>query len=282
MNNARFNTLLVRLPEGVAFSLPLAGPVTRFLAWLVDCAATLLLFNLIQWFVLPLLVISEDFAGAVATLLFFAVPILYGIGFEGFWRGQTPGKRLLRLRVADVRGLRLRFSQVVVRNLLRPVDALPGFYLVGGAACFLSRRCQRLGDLAADTVVIRVRPAPEPDLRGLLMAGKKYNSLHAHPVLSARLRSRVGPAEAAVLLGALGRREELEPSARVEIFAELAGRLRATLGGGELPEDLREGLTDEQFVRNAADVLHESKTRQGRGDEITTPRTAGWPRGSRG
>lgn len=255
--NARFNTLLVRLPEGVTFSLPLAGPVTRFLAWLVDCAATLALFKLISYLVLPLMVVNLDFANALRTLLFFVVPILYGIIFEGFWRGQTPGKRLLRLRVADVRGLRLRFSQVVVRNLLRPVDALPGFYLVGGAACLLNRRCQRLGDLAADTVVIRTRPAPEPDLRGI-MAGK-YNSLRAHPVLAARLRARIGPAEAAVLLGALGRREELEPTARVEIFRELAGRLRATLGGGELPEDLREGLTDEQFVRNAADVLHEQR-----------------------
>ena len=255
--NARFNTLLVRLPEGVTFSLPLAGPVTRFLAWLVDCAATLLIFQIVNLLIRPVLLVNEDFGGAVRTLLFFALPILYGIAFEGLWRGQTPGKRILRLRVADVRGLRLRFSQVVVRNLLRAVDALPMFYLIGGAACFLNRRCQRLGDLAADTVVIRTSPAPEPNLRGI-MAGK-YNSLRAHPVLAARLRSRVGPAETAVLLGVLGRREELEPTARVEIFGELAGRLRATLGG-ELPEELREGLTDEQFVRNAADVLHEQRT----------------------
>lgn len=267
MRHARFNTLLVRLPEGVWFSLPLAGPVTRFLAWLIDCAATLLLFNLINYLVLPFILVNGDLGGALRALLFFGVPILYGIGFEGFWRGQTPGKRVLRLRVADARGLRLRFSQVVVRNLLRAVDALPVFYLVGGTACFLSRRCQRLGDLAADTVVIRTRPAPEPDLRGLL-AGK-YNSLRAHPVLAARLRSRVGPAEAAVLLGALGRREELEPAARVEIFGALAARLRAALGGGgggggELPEDLTGGLTDEQFVRNAADVLHEQRAGAGR------------------
>ena len=258
--NSRFNTLLVSLPEGVTFSLPLAGPVTRFLAWLIDCAATLLLFQLINLFLLPLVVVNPDFGAAASTLLFFAVPILYGIAFEGLWRGQTPGKRVLRLRVADVRGLRLRFSQVVVRNLLRAVDALPLFYGVGGAACLLNRRGQRLGDLAADTVVVRTRPAPEPDLRGLMT--DRYNSLRAFPVLAARLRSRVGPAETAVLLGALGRREELEPAARVEIFNELAGRLRATLGG-ELPEELREGLTDEQFVRNAADVLHEQRAGRG-------------------
>lgn len=253
MNAPKFNTLLVRLPEGVSFSLPLAGPVTRFLAWAVDCAATLLIFNLLNQ-LLPLVAWGRDFLGALQALLFFAVPILYGIGFEALWRGQTPGKRVLRLRVADAGGLRLRFSQVALRNLLRAVDVLPVFYLVGGAACLLSRRSQRLGDLAADTVVLRVRQPAEPDLRHV-MAGK-YNSLRDHPVLAARLRQRVGPAEAATALNALLRREELEPAARVAIFADLAARLRAA---APLPEVLAEGLTDEQLVRNAVDVLYQTR-----------------------
>ena len=74
---------------------------------------------------------------------------------EWYWRGQTVGKRVLKLRVMDEQALRLEFSQIVVRNLLRFVDFLPGLYLVGGTACVLSRRFQRLGDLAANTIVVR-------------------------------------------------------------------------------------------------------------------------------
>lgn len=251
MTAPRFNTLLVRLPEGVTFTLPLAGPVTRFLAWSIDAFATALLFYILLK-VLPLLsALSPDLSTALMLILFFVVPILYGLLFEWLWRGQTPGKRVLGLRVADAGGLQLRFSQVVLRNLLRAVDLLPVCYLLGGAACLLSRRSQRLGDLAADTVVLRVRQPPEPSLRGIL-AGK-YNSLRDHPVLAARLRQRVGPVEAGVALQAVLRRDELDPPARVAIFAELAARLRAAV---TLPEELAEGLTDEQLVRNAVDVIH--------------------------
>ena len=68
-------------------------------------------------------------------ILYFVVWIGYGILFEWFWRGQTPGKRLFRLRVMDVNGLRLQFHQILMRNLLRAVDSLPACYLVGGLAC---------------------------------------------------------------------------------------------------------------------------------------------------
>ena len=74
---------------------------------------------------------------------------------EWRWRGQTIGKRLLRLRVVDAEGMRLQFNQIVTRNLLRFVDSLPAFYFVGGLACWLSPKCQRLGDIAANTIVIR-------------------------------------------------------------------------------------------------------------------------------
>ena len=254
MPSARAHSLDIRLPEGVVFSLPLAGPGTRFLAWLVDLLGVLGLLFLVNTAVHLLFIFTPDAAAGVSILLTFAVPIFYGIVFEGFWRGQTPGKRLLRLRVMDARGLRLDLRQVIIRNLLRAVDGLPALYLVGGAACFFTARAQRLGDLAADTVVVRAERPAAPDLAQV--AAGKYNTLRDHPVLAARLRQRVPPAEAGLALQALLRRNVLDPEARLELFAPLAARFRAA---GPLPEELTFDLTDEQLVRNVVDVLFQSR-----------------------
>ena len=251
---AKKYTLDIRLPEGVTFSLPLAGPATRFLAWLLDLALTLALILALNAALRPLLVLLPGLGAGVAVLLLFAVPIFYGILFEGFWRGQTPGKRVLRLRVMDAGGLRLDFRQVVIRNLLRAVDILPQFYLVGGAACVFSRRAQRLGDLAADTVVVRSERLLAPDLAQI--APGKYNTLRDHPVLAARLRQRVGPVEAGIALQALLRRNTLEPRARTDLFARLAARFRAAV---PLPGEVEMDVADEQYVRNVVDVLFHAR-----------------------
>ena len=254
VTSAKQYTLDIRLPEGVVFSLPLAGPATRFLAWLLDLVLTLAVILALNAVLRPVFVLLPDVGAGVSILLFFAVPILYGILFESFWRGQTPGKRALRLRVMDAGGLRLDFRQVVIRNLLRAVDILPQFYLVGGAVCVLSRRAQRLGDLAADTVVVRSERLLAPDLAQI--APGKYNTLRDHPVLAARLRQRVGPAEAGIALQALLRRNTLEPAARAELFAQLAARFRAAV---PLPEEVEMDVADEQYVRNVVDVVFQGR-----------------------
>jgi uncharacterized RDD family membrane protein YckC len=184
------NTLQIRTPGGGVFSQELAGPVPRFLAWLID-AAILFGASMALGVALSLLsVIAGGFVQAFAIIAFFLVSVGYSIFLEWFWRGQTVGKRTLRLRVVDAQGLRLKFSQIVIRNLLRVVDAMPAlFYLVGGMACVLSRRSQRLGDFAANTIVVHIPNIRAPNL-DQIMAGK-YNSLRAYPHLEARLRQRV-------------------------------------------------------------------------------------------
>ncbi|HAV61920.1 MAG TPA: RDD family protein, partial [Verrucomicrobiales bacterium] len=142
--NGRTHTLTVQTPEGVVFAMRLAGPITRFLAWGVDVLFLWMLTNFIGFFGSLLGFISPDFATAISILMFFALTLSYGIALEWLWRGQTLGKKLLRLRVVDIEGMRLQFSQVVVRNLLRAVDSLPFFYVVGGITCLFSRHVQRL------------------------------------------------------------------------------------------------------------------------------------------
>ena len=243
--------LQIRTVEGVVFSLLLAGPVIRFLAWLVDLACIMVLMTVFGLLTALLGMLSWNLAGALSAIGYFLISIGYGIACEWGWRGQTVGKRILGLRVVDAEGLRLQFNQVVTRNLLRFVDSLPATYLVGGLACWLSPKCQRLGDLAANTVVIRSPRVIEPDLDQLL-AGK-FNSLRQYPHLAARLRQSVSPVESAVALQALIRREALEPAERIALFADLTAHFRArTL----FPPEAKDGISGEHNLRHVMEVLH--------------------------
>jgi uncharacterized RDD family membrane protein YckC len=248
------STLLIRTPEGIVFSQMLAGPVTRCLAWLVDALCLSVLLVVLGQFLILVQLISANLALALYSLGYFAISIGYGIVCEWWWRGQTVGKKVFRLRVVDAQGLRLQFNQVVTRNLLRFVDSLPLFYFVGGIACWLNSKCQRLGDLAANTIVIRSPRVTEPDLDQLL-AGK-YNSLRPYPHLVARLRQRVAPAEASVALQALLRRDEFDPRARLELFAELAAHFRTKV---DFPAEALDGIADEQYLRNVVDVVYRTR-----------------------
>jgi uncharacterized RDD family membrane protein YckC len=249
------STLFIRTPEGIVFSQLLAGPVIRFFAWLIDQLCIQVLLTVLGLAINVLDVIGYEFAIAFYVIGWFVVGIGYGIFFEWSWRGQTIGKRLFRLRVVDVEGMRLQFNQIVVRNLLRFVDQLPAFYFVGGVTCWLNSKCQRLGDLAANTVVTRSPRIAEPDL-GQLLAGK-YNSLRQFPHLVARLRQNVSSGEADIALQALLRRDEFDPMARVGLFDDLAAYFRAKV---EFPPEATDGVTDEQYLRNLVDVLYRTRS----------------------
>jgi uncharacterized RDD family membrane protein YckC len=126
------STLSIRTPEGILFSQTLAGPVTRFFAWFIDQLCIQTAITMVGTIFGLLAILNSNFAIALYVLAYFVISIGYGIFFEWTWRGQTIGKKLFHLRVTDVEGMRLQFNQIVVRNLLRFVDALPVFYLVGG------------------------------------------------------------------------------------------------------------------------------------------------------
>lgn len=254
MARGRSNSLVVRTPEGIEFSILLAGPVVRFLAWGIDIGCISVVIGLITALLKLFSVISQDLGMALVTLAGFIVSVGYGIGCEWFLRGQTLGKRLLRLRVVDEQGLRLQFSQVVVRNLLRVVDSIPLLYLVGGVACLISGKSQRLGDIAASTIVVRNPELFLPELGRL--ADDKFNSLAEHPHLAARLRQKAGREEVAIALRALLRRGELEPAARVELFAALADHFRSLV---KFPPEAVDGVADERYVRNVVDLVFSRK-----------------------
>ena len=246
----RTDIVLVRTPEGVEFALPLAGPFIRMLAFMIDAAAIGAAGITLQRVTAVLGLVSEDAFQTVLAVLYFATTLLYGILTEWLWRGQTIGKRLLGLRVVEANGLRLKPAQVIVRNLMRFIDVLPLFYLVGGVSCLVSQRRQRLGDIAAGTIVIRISKLSEPDVEQLL--GNKYNSLNEHRHLAARLRQKTTPEVAQLALEAVLRRDELQPTARLVLFREFADYFKALV---QFPIEITEQLSDEQYVRNTVDVL---------------------------
>jgi uncharacterized RDD family membrane protein YckC len=248
---ARVSLLNIATPEGVTFSLPLAGPITRAVAFAVDYFVASMIYKVLMIGVGVIAMVSEDVGGFIFYILQLVVFNTYTLLCEMLWRGKTVGKHVVGLRVMDERGLRLQPSQVLVRNLVRFVDALPLFYAVGGAVCLFSRRCQRLGDLAAGTVVVRNIKIVPPDVEGIL--GGKYNSFRAYPHLEARLRQKVSAEEAQIALSALVRRDELDVEATVKLFETMAQRFRAAV---KFPDEAEFGLSDEQYVRNVVDTLY--------------------------
>jgi len=250
--------LRIRLPEGVAIRLQLAGPATRMVAFLVDSAITAVASSLALRTTDLVRFFNQDWASALYILGFFLFYIGYGIGCEYFWKGQTLGKWMLGLRVMDMTGLELQFSQVVIRNLLRIFDQLPALGLVGGLAMLASKHRQRLGDLAAGTVVIRDRQPEPKDLSGLVRS--RYNSFLPHQILCARVRKLVPPEACAVAVEALLRRDELDDRARVQLFDEMATYFQNLV---PFPPSDTESITSEQYVRNVVEILYRRTAQSG-------------------
>jgi uncharacterized RDD family membrane protein YckC len=148
----------VEIPGGIELEAQLVGPIPRFLAFVID-----LIIRAILMFVVSLVSIPFGQLGAGFWLItLFLVEWFYPVLFEVLWRGQTPGKRVLGISVVHDDLTPVSFGTSMVRNLLRTVDFLPFFYLFGLIAMVSNRRFQRLGDLAAGTLVISVRESAKP------------------------------------------------------------------------------------------------------------------------
>lgn len=247
----RHDMLTLQTADGHHLALPLAGPMTRFVAWAIDCGGSMAVILLLNMLLQVFSLAGTDLVTAARILLAFVVNIGFSILFEWGWRGQTPGKRVMGIRVLDAQGLRLTPGQVVLRNLLRLVDALPMLYAVGGVAMTLSPSRQRLGDLVSNTIVVRQRASATPDFSVLMP--DKYNSFRDYPHLEARLRQRLELEGVGLLVQALLRRGELDPKARAALYAELVAWLASVV---PFPDAATRGLTDEQYLRNVLDSLY--------------------------
>ncbi len=139
----------IATPEGIELTLRLAGPVPRALAWAIDVVARAVVVAIIAIVVAGL----QKFGMAIILLSAFTVEWLYPAWFEATW-GATPGKRMMGLVVLNDDGTPVRWPAALTRNLLRVVDFMPAMYLGGFIAMVMSRDFKRMGDLAANTLVV--------------------------------------------------------------------------------------------------------------------------------
>ncbi len=220
----------IATPEGLPVQLQLADLGSRFIAFGFDLALQLVIIALVA------VVAFSVLGGAVATSVFvvslFAVIWFYHVLFEVLAGGRTPGKRLTHLRVVRDDGAPVDLPASAVRNLLRVVDLL-FFFLPAMLSILFTRRHQRVGDLAAGTLVIRDAPrmSPSPS-HPLAPSAAPGAPASAPPRPAAPLDvSAVTVAEVAAVRRFLARRDELDREARQRLAYRLEGGLRAKVAG---------------------------------------------------
>jgi len=153
----------IETPEGVSIELKPAGPSPRAVAWVIDLAIRLTLLLFIG-LILNLLLDKTGYG--LWLILFFLTEWFYSVLFEVLWQGQTPGKKIMGLTVMNKDGTPVSWGPSLLRNLLRVADSMPLFplgneappilplYGLGFLVCILNKRFQRLGDMAAGTLVV--------------------------------------------------------------------------------------------------------------------------------
>ncbi len=269
-------TLIIETPERVPLEFALASIGNRFLAVAIDHFIQYFSIFLIAWFFLSLAgYTSSDLADAPGDLLtempkwtiailiivLFLIFAGYFIVFEWLWNGQTPGKRLLKLRVIREDGRPLTLWEAIARNLLRICDAVPGFilpvYSIGLIVIFLSNRDQRVGDIFAGTVVIRERTDEAPTFAETFsnrVTDTAFSRVQKSVVVEANV-SLLSEREVEVVESFLRRRWDLTERQRLWMSWRIALPIMYKLKPGYDPQD----FTYEGFLE---EILHRFHAKQ--------------------
>ncbi len=252
MDHIRIDT-----PESVDLAMEPAGLGSRFIAALLDALiqyAVLFLFYLVG---MPIAIaaISREGSWSETTGFLIIAILLVGTGLlfflyklllEAFWNGQTVGKRVIGIRVVQANGMPAGFLTIAIRNLLRIVDYLPGYYIVGAVCVLATNKKQRLGDMAAGTIVVRDRPAGAP----LIPVGHlshspttDLNRLHEYVI-------RLPEGDLVAARGYWARRHEMAPQTRPRVALQIAQGLAAAMGWPDpLPPYPDDFIEEVLFVR---------------------------------
>ena len=230
-------TVTVRTPESIAFYYELAGLGSRFLAIIIDLVVQTVVFLLLALAIGlasdPLsslaraLRINAHQAEAIDLAFFIIAAFMIFFGyfmiFETAWNGQTPGKRLLGIRVVRDGGYPLDVGSSVVRNLIRVVEAV-FMYIPSAISALISAQNKRIGDLAAGTIVVRDRAFEVSDPQAWLHG----DAVPSAPPLVAE--KSLTAEEWALLDRYIERRTSLPPAVAAATAARVAGALRPKCG----------------------------------------------------
>jgi uncharacterized RDD family membrane protein YckC len=259
-------------PELVAIEMPLAGIGSRFIAilidsllWIVGLFVLLIVFSILAPAFHAFNRLSEQWATAIVIFLVFLLQWGYFTLFEAFWNGQTPGKKIARIRVMQRSGRPIGILESMARNFIRMVDQIPSFYAVGIVAVFVTRQNQRLGDMVAGTIVVRDRPEEAPlwgDSGSRTFTAASFTSgvtpqaLPPEPHMRVSLPpaniARLAVGDLEVLENFLSRRLDMPLGPRAALAERISAALRAK-SGLEMPE----GVSTETFLEATARQLRD-------------------------
>ncbi len=253
--------------------MPLAGIGSRFIAILID--TLLWIASFIVLFIAFIVVrpafhafnrVSEQWVVAIVIFMVFLLQWGYFTLFEGFWNGQTPGKKIAKIRVIQRSGRPIGILESMARNFIRMFDQIPApFYAVGILSVFLTKQNQRLGDMAAGTLVVRERLDESPlwgdsgsrtFTAASFSSGLSPQSLPQEPHMRVNLPpaniARLGSGDLEVLENFLSRRLDMPLGTRAALAERISTALR-TKSGLEMPA----GVSTETFLEATARQLRD-------------------------
>ena len=255
--------LVIETPERVELHYVLANVGNRFLAAAIDHLIQLGLMLLIlilagalsNW---NLFASMGVWTAALTVLVVFAIYWGYFVLFETLWSGQTPGKRIMRLRVVREDGRPVRFFEVFVRNLLRLALDFQPFpsYAIGVISIIFSARSKRVGDFVAGTVVVKERATEAPSLDDIInisnIEQQRIERAGAPPFnADTRLLTE---SELRALQAFLKRRYELTEINRIALAARIAQPIVSRLG-------IIPGQLSPEFVLEEIERQHRAQSR---------------------
>jgi uncharacterized RDD family membrane protein YckC len=261
--------LSIDTPELVAIEMPLAGVGSRFIALLVDYI--IWFFGFILLFFLAALLLpairavsrpSWQWTVAIFVFIGFLVNWGYFTLFEAFWNGRTPGKRVAKIRVIQRSGRAIGLFESMARNLIRYVDQFPfPLHVVGVVSMFVTRQHQRLGDLAAGTLVVRDREEEAPlwgESGARTLTAPAFAAVppplepQAYLNLPSTGIARLTSADLEVLEGFFSRRLDMALTTREALAARIAAAIQAKAGLEPPP-----GASIETFLEATARQLRD-------------------------
>ena len=259
-------------PELVSIEMPLAGIGSRFIALLIDYiiwSVAFFLLAMVGLLLSPALKAFNKLSAQWAEAIFIFVIFLFNWGyftlFEAFWNGRTPGKKMARIRVIQRSGRSIGLVESMARNLVRYVDQIPFFYAVGVITMFITRQHQRLGDLAAGTLVVRDRE-PETPLWGesssrtftaQIFATAAIPEPHHAVTLPALGVGKLAASDLEVLESFFSRRLDMSLETRALLAGRIAAAIQAKSGLG-----IPEGASVETFLEATARQLRDQARMQ--------------------